>query len=127
MKAKITLLLALALTLNSVATTTLPSESTGKTFSVNNFGSFNVHRQHNSAALSWIFNSPTVSTFIIKRSYDGYNFDVVGEQPPCSGHWTKFIDTTVEPGTVYYKVIAVLNGAAVEESAVAQVRIVRHR
>ena len=86
-----------------------------------------MHRQHNSAALSWSFASPNVSTFVIKRSYDGDYFSIVGEQPPSSGRSTRFLDTTVEPGTVYYKVIAVLNGAAVEESAVAQVRIVRHR
>jgi hypothetical protein len=127
MKTKITLVLALVLTLNAVATTTPPSHSTHKSFSVNSFGNFNVHRQHNSAALSWIFNSPNVSTFIIKRSYDGVNFEVIGSQTLSSGHWTKFLDTTVEPGTIYYQVVAVLNGVAVEESAVAQVRIVRHR
>lgn len=127
MKTKITLALALVFSLTAIATTTLPTHSTHKTFSVNSFGNFNVHRQHNSAALSWVFNSPNVSTFIIKRSYDGVNFDVIGQQSLSSGHWTKFLDTTVEPGTIYYKVVAVLNGVVVEESAVEQVRIVRHR
>lgn len=127
MKTRITLVLALFFSLNAIAKTTPIPHSTHKTFSVNSFGSFNAHRQHNSAALSWIFNSPNVSTFIIKRSYDGVYFEVVGQQTPSSGHWTKFLDTSVEPGTIYYKVVAVLNGVAIEESAVAQVRIVKHR
>ena len=126
MKTKITLLLAVVLTLNAIGSPN-PQPQPSKVFSVNNFGSLNVHRQHNNAALSWTFNSTDVSGFIIKRSYDGSMFSTVGQQAASNGHWTKFVDATVEPGTVYYKVVAVMRDGSQEESPVADVRIVRHR
>ena len=126
MKAKITLLLAVVLTLNAIGSPySQPQPS--KFFSVNNFGNVNAHRQHNSAALSWTFNSPDVSGFVIKRSYDGTMFSTVGTQAVGSGHWTKYCDATVEPGTIFYKIVAVMKDGSQEESPVAEVRIVRHR
>jgi hypothetical protein len=126
MKTKLTLLLAVVLTLNSFGSTN-PEVQSQKVFSVNSFGNFNVHRQHNSAALSWIFNSSNVSYFVIQRSYDGSNFSSIGQQALGNAHWNKFLDTTVEPGTIYYKIIAVMDDGLREESPVAEVRIVRHR
>lgn len=127
MKTKFTLLLAVVLTLNASGSTNPQMQSSCKVFSVNNFGNFNVHRQHNSAALSWVFNSSNVSGFLIQRSYDGSNFSTIDEQGLGSGHWNKYIDATVEPGTIYYKIIAVMDDGSREESPVAEVRIVRHR
>ena len=127
MKTKFTLFLALVLTVNAFGSTTPKMQSFVKECSVNNFGSFNVHRQHNSAALSWIFNSTNVSSFIVQRSYDGEYFNTIGTQTPGGGHWNKYLDTTVEPGTIYYKIIAVMDDGSTEESAIADVRIVRHR
>jgi hypothetical protein len=126
MKAKITLLLAVVLTLNAIGSP-YPQPQPSKFFSVNNFGNVNVHRQHNNAALSWTFNSTDVSGFVIKRSYDGTWFSTVGTQAAGSGHWTKYCDSTVEPGTVFYKIVAVMKDGSQEESPVAEVRIVRHR
>lgn len=127
MKTKFTLLLAVVLTLNASGSTHPQMQSCSKVFSVNNFGNFNVHRQHNSAALSWVFNSPNVSKFLIQRSYDGSNFSTIDEQGLSSGHWNKYLDLTVEPGTIYYRVIAIMDDNTREESPVAEVRIVRHR
>lgn len=126
MKTKVTLLLAVVLTLNAIGSPN-PQPQPSKIFSVNSFGNINVHRQHNNAALSWIFNSTNVSNFIVKRSYDGTMFSTVGTQAPSSGNWTKYLDTTVEPGTIYYKIVAVMNDGSQEESPVVDVRIVRHR
>ena len=126
MKTKIALLLAVVLTLNAVASPN-PQPQPSKVFSVNNFGSVNVHRQHNNAALSWTFNSTDASGFIIKRSYDGGWFETVGQQACGGGRWNKFVDATVEPGTIFYKVVAVMRDGSQEESPVAEVRIVRHR
>ncbi len=95
--------------------------------SVNSFGAFNIHRQHNSAALSWIYNSADVSNFIIERSYDGTFFHTVDQVGVSNGHWNKFLDTTVEPGTIYYRITAVLNDGTSEQSAVETVKIVRHK
>ena len=127
MKTSVTVSLAFILALNAVGSSTLPLQTSYSTFSVSNFGNFNVHRQQNSAALSWIFNTTGVSGFVIKRSYDGSWFETVGQQSPGSGHWNKFLDATVEPGTVYYKIVAVMNDGSNEESPITQVRIVRHR
>ena len=127
MKAKVTVLLAIVLSMNASATTNPMMQPSTTVFSVNNFGNFNVHRQHNSAALSWIYDSGNVSSFIIQRSYDGSYFNTIHQQSPGSGHWNKFLDSTVEPGTIYYKIIAVNNDGSREDSPVATVRIVRHR
>jgi len=126
MKTRIALLLAVVLTLNAIGSPN-PQPEPSKVFSVNNFGSINVHRQHNNASLSWTYNSTDVSGFVIKRSYDGAWFETVGQQASGGGHWTKYVDATVEPGTVFYKVVAVKKDGSQEESPVAEVRIVRHR
>lgn len=126
MKTKVTLLLAIVLCLNASASTNPLMQPSTKVFSVNNFGSFNVHRQHHSAALSWTHDSGNVSFFSIKRSYDGSNFQTIHQQAPGSGQRNKFLDATVEPGTIYYQIIAVSNDGSKEESPVATVRIVRH-
>lgn len=126
MKTKLTVLLAFALSVNAIASTTPEIRPFANVFSVTNFGNFNVHRQHNSAALNWIFND-NASYFIIQRSYDGANFGTIAQQAPGSGHWNKYLDTTVEPGTIYYRIIAVLTDGSHEDSPVAEVRIVRHR
>ena len=126
MKAKVTVLLAIVLSMNASASTNPMMQPSTTVFSVNSFGNFNVHRQHNSAALSWIY-SGNVSSFIIQRSYDGSYFNTIHQQSAGSGHWNKFLDSTVEPGTIYYKIIAVNNDGSMEDSPVATVRIVRHR
>jgi len=127
MKPTLNVLLAVILSATAFGSTSPEMQISSKVFSVTNFGNFNVHRQHNSAALSWIFNSTEVSRFIIQRSYDGIYFNTIAQQNLSSGHWNKFLDTTVEPGTIYYKIIAVMNDGSQEHSPVADVRIVRHR
>ena len=127
MKTKLTVLLFVALSLNTLGSTGPELQPSNKVFSVNNFGSLNVHRQQNSAAVNWIFNSTNVSGFIVQRSYDGSYFSPICQQGKSNGHWNKFLDTTVEPGTIYYKVIAVMDDGSNEESPVAEVRIVRRR
>lgn len=127
MKTKFTLLLAVILTLNAFGSTGSPMQAPFEKFSVNNFGQFNVHRQHNSASVNWIFTSSNVSGFLVQRSYDGVYFNTIAEQGLSNGHWNKFLDTTVEPGTVYYRIIAIMDDNSRQESPVAEVRIVRHR
>lgn len=127
MKTRLTVVLAVFLSLNVLGSTTPEPKTPATVFSVTNFGSFNVHRQHNSAALSWIFNSSAVTGYIIQRSYDGTYFVTVAQVGRNSGHWNKYLDNAVEPGTIYYKIIAVMNDGSREESPVATVRIVRHR
>jgi hypothetical protein len=127
MKTQLTVVLALILSLNVLGSTRPEPQTSTKVFSVTNFGSFNVHRQHNSASLNWGFNSPNVTSFIIQRSYDGEYFGAIDQVGRSNGHWNKYIDATVEPGTIYYKIIAVMNDGSRDESPVTSVRIVRHR
>ncbi|HKP32099.1 MAG TPA: hypothetical protein VJT83_05210 [Chitinophagaceae bacterium] len=91
------------------------------------FGSFNVHRQHNSAALSWNCLSDNISSFAIERSYDGEWFEEIGGCAPETGRWHRYKDDTVEPGFIYYRVVAHMNGGATEYSPVAMVKIVKHK
>ena len=126
MKTKVTVLLAIVIALNTTASTAPKIQPSSKVFSVSSFGNINVHRQHNSAALSWIFDSNDASGFVIQRSYDGTYFTTIDTKAPGSGHWNKYLDTTVEPGTIYYKLIAVMNDGSKQESPVVSVRIVRH-
>jgi hypothetical protein len=127
MKTQLTVVFALILSLNVLGSATPEPQTSTKVFSVTNFGSFNVHRQHNSAALSWGFNSPNVTRFDIQRSYDGEYFGTIDQVGLSTGHWNKYLDTTVEPGTIYYRIIAVMKDGSKEESPVTSVRIVRHR
>jgi hypothetical protein len=113
--------------LNALASTSPAPQTSSKIFSVNNFGNFNVHRQHNSAALSWIFNSADVAGFVIQRSYNGTSFHVIDQVGTSTANWNRYLDNTVEPGTIYYKVVAVMTDGSREESPVTSVRIVRHR
>lgn len=91
------------------------------------FGSFNVHRQHNSAALSWNTNGDNVSSFVIERSYDGEYFDAVGGCAPATGRWHRYKDDTVEPGLIYYRIAAYMPGGSIEYSHTAMVKIVKHK
>ena len=127
MKTKLTVLFAVVLTFNSFASSNPGMQASYKVFSVNNFGNFNVHRQQNSAALTWTFSSTDVSAFIIKRSFDGDYFTTVDQKGVGNGHWNKFLDNTVDPGISYYKIVAVMNDGSEEESSIEEVRIVKRR
>ena len=92
-----------------------------------NFGSFNVHRMQNHSALRWNFNSSEVSNFVIQRSYDGTWFSTIDEQAPSASHWNKYDDSTVEPGYIYYRLVAEMNDGTVEYSSVEMLRIVKRK
>jgi len=91
------------------------------------FGSFHVHRQHLEAALNWDVLTDNVSSFIIERSYDGEFFSSVAEVNPSATRWNRFNDNTVEPGLIYYRIIAVMNDGTLEYSPTELVKIVRHK
>ena len=130
MKTKLIYLLLIVVVSSTTMSFTNQQNSTvasAKISMVGNFGSFSVHRMHNSAALRWNFNSTEVSSFVIQRSYDGSNFSTIDELAPCTDQWNKYTDNTVEPGFIYYRLIAVMNDGSEEYSAVEMLRIVRRK
>jgi hypothetical protein len=89
------------------------------------FVNFMAHRQQNGVALSWIVSDPAaVSSYVIRRSYDGVTFYAIDEVPPSAAQWNRYRDTSVFPGYVWYEIIAVLTDGSEVCSAIEQVRIV---
>jgi len=91
------------------------------------FGNFHVHRQGDFASLNWSVVSGNVHSFNIERSYDGEFFELIAIVTPESTRWNRYVDKTVEPGVIYYRIIAVMNSGADEWSTTESVKIVRHK
>ena len=95
------------------------------------FESFTAHRQGDAAILNWIFSSEEVTSFVIERSYDfdpnERFFTPIAEVCPDAAHWNRYTDETVEPGIIYYRIVAYSNGVAIETSSVEEVKIVKHK
>ena len=91
------------------------------------FESFTAHRNGDAAILNWIFSSEEVTSFVIQRSYDNEFFNDIAEVTPESTHWNRYTDETVEPGIIFYRIVAFSNGVAIETSATEEVKIVKHK
>lgn len=91
------------------------------------FESFTAHRQGDAAILNWIVSSEEVTSFVIQRSYDNEYWNDIDEVTPETTHWNRYTDETVEPGIIYYRIVAFANGVPVESSATEQVKIVKHK
>jgi hypothetical protein len=91
------------------------------------FGTFHVHRQGDFATLDWNANIEGVSAFAIERSYDGEFFDMIDAVAPDASHWNKYTDTSVEPGIIYYRVVAWMDDGSIEYSTIETVKIVKHK
>jgi len=91
------------------------------------FGTFHAHRQGDFASLNWDANIEGVSAFAIERSYDGEFFDMIDAVTPDPSHWNRYTDTTVEPGIIYYRVVAWMEDGSIEYSTTEVVKIVKHK
>ena len=91
------------------------------------FGTFHAHRQGDFASLNWNVLSDEVTSFIIQRSYDGEFFQDIAEVTPGAARWNRYTDNTVEPGLIYYRIVAYSNGEALETSATELVKIDKHK
>lgn len=106
-------------------TNPLPNFKINKNSTTVVFSAFNVHRQQTGVSLNWIVSPITdISSFVIKRSYDGLNFMVIDEVLPQSASWNRYRDNTAFPGYIWYQIDAVLNDGTVVSSTIEQVRIV---
>jgi len=91
------------------------------------FSSLQVHRKEKGAALAWTVSVPDVTEFIIERSYDGTYFETLDHVTPPTRGRGQYVDNSVWPGYIYYRVKAVLPDGTVDESETVMVRIVsRH-
>jgi hypothetical protein len=99
-------------------------ESTTAVRKTTGFDYFRVHRQGSGAALSW--SAVDAVSFQVERSYDGTFFHTVTSIEAGDQSSYKFKDTTVFPGTIYYRIGAVRADGTVEYSATESVRIVKH-
>lgn len=93
------------------------------TFSV--FGAFHVHRQQAGVALAWNVTANNVTEFIIERSYDGANFEIIDRIPPALGTWNRYKDDLAGAGYIHYRIKAVMSDGFTEYSATEMVRIVK--
>ena len=91
------------------------------------FETFHIHRQGDFATLDWNANVEGVSAFAIERSYDGEFFDMIDAVVPDPSHWNKYTDSSVEPGVIYYRVVAWMDDGSIEYSTIESVKIVKHK
>lgn len=103
----------------------LPIKKVNKSSSLVLFSAFNVHRQQNGVSLNWIATPANeVSSYVIKRSYDGLNFLVIDEIAPQGASWNRYRDNSAFPGYIWYQIEAVLTDGTTVCSDIEQVRIV---
>lgn len=134
MKTITTLALALIITAGTAYSKPLPlsnspiSKATSRQIA-EVFGTFHIHRQGNFASLNWNVTTGNVASFRIERSYDTEFFlsENIATVVPSDARWNRYIDQTVEPGVIYYRIIAVMNDGSEECSAIESVKIVKHK
>lgn len=103
----------------------LPIKKVDKSSSLVLFSAFNVHRQQNGVSLNWIATPANeVSSFVIKRSYDGINFLTIDEVPVQGASWNRYRDNSAFPGYIWYQIEAVLADGTTVCSDIQEVRIV---
>ena len=87
-------------------------------------GYFRIHRMKDDVSLNWSVTNPAaVSSFIIERSFDGFNFYKIDEFE-CDGIPTqKYRDNTAFPGYLYYRVTVKNNDGTSVNSATEMIRI----
>jgi hypothetical protein len=88
--------------------------------------SLRAHRQGSGVALSWSAASPDAVSFVIEKSYDGDFFDTLTEVNFNGGSSYKFVDNSVFPGVIYYRIKTVNTDGSVDCSTTESVRIVKH-
>lgn len=103
--------------------TTAQFESTQNKKGTTGFDYFRVHRQGSGVSLNW--SAPGAETFQIERSYDGEFFDLIASVEAGAVSKLKYLDQSVFPGVIYYRVAAVMADGSVEYSEVESVRIVK--
>ena len=134
MKTITTLALALIITAGTAYAKPLPlsnspiSKITSKQMA-EVFGTFHAHRQGNFASLNWNVTTGNVASFRIERSYelDFFVVETIATVTPSEGRWNRYTDQTVEPGLIYYRLIAVMNDGSEEYSPIESVKIVKHK
>ena len=91
-------------------------------------GYFRIHRMKDDVSLNWSVTNPAaVSSFIIERSFDGFNFYEIDEFE-CDGVPTqKYRDNTAFPGYLYYRVTVKNNDGTSVTSATEMIRIVSRK
>jgi hypothetical protein len=91
------------------------------------FSTFHIHRQGDFASLNWNVNSDDIVSFTIDRSYDGQFFSFLDNVTPDAGRWNRYLDTSVEPGFIWYQITAVMKDGSSEQSTIEMVKIVKHK
>jgi hypothetical protein len=103
----------------------LPSDKSVKTFQ-SAFDYFRIHRQAKNVVLNWgITSSAGVTGFVLERSYDGENFDIIGEVPCNNAVKFSWKDMSVFPGIIYYRIGCMSTIGRVTYSEVEVIRIVQ--
>lgn len=109
----------------SFNTKPLPISKVEKSSSLVLFSAFNVHRQQNGVSLNWIATPVNeISSYVIKRSYDGLNFLTIDEVPTQGASWNRYRDNSAFPGYIWYQIEAVLTDGTTVCSDIQEVRIV---
>jgi hypothetical protein len=98
-----------------------------KSNTYNCFSYFRTHRQGKGAGMTWAVSSSEIVQFVVERSYDGEFFEPAGSVDFNGASSYKFIDETVYPGYITYRVTAVHADGTTECSPTDQIRIVQRK
>ena len=89
------------------------------------FNYFRAHRQGKAVSMTWSVANPDVTSFVIERSYDNFFWETAGSMNSNGNASYKFNDSSVFPGTIYYRITAVKTDGTSECSPIETVRIVQ--
>jgi len=95
---------------------------------VANIGRLQAHRQQQGVGLSWVaLSTEGIAGFIIERSYDGFEFEEIAQVNCDISGRNRYHDTSVFPGFLHYRVIAIYEDGSSEISETVVVRIVSRK
>ena len=121
------LLLATILLIGPMVTNMKASEFLPIPSMEGNFEMFHGHRQGNGAGLMWAMASSSCISFEIERSYDGEYFDTIGQVQATGLSRYRFVDNSIYPGYIHYRIKANDDDGSVEYSQIVVVRIVSRK
>lgn len=96
------------------------------TVAQNMFGYLRVHRQGKGVSINWGTTSMSgIAYFIIERSYDGEFFDPIHQVTMNGSNRQTWLDASVFPGYIHYRIVCVLTDGTEYYSETDTVRIVQ--
>src|SRR6266498_10306 len=130
MKTKI-LFAAVVMAFISMAATPVPTSTNcinSIKKSANGFDFIRSHRQGRGATITWAFSTPGATAFALQRTYEDPNdpysvWEAVTSIPSNNSRSYKHTDENCFPGTINYRVVALMSDGTTTMSDITSIRI----